>query len=220
MTRPQNKQEMMKYLDSLNTGFQNKFIEISDRPILAIQQYHFDFNEPIALTGPLSTFINDYFSARYGKKNHKQFMIGEAVILLAGAPYRVIFPMIFGKISCNPFDWIEDTSPGCFYGLSSSEIDSYANQLTSYYEAFRNMQILPINTGISDIKITVSAIMQFPRQCGAARWNSQQALEKALKHYIRINHGNDRLGHKMKHLITEAIRCGLPPPTRFAVDLT
>ncbi len=159
--------------------------------------------------------ISDWYKMVYGNKLLIDFSPGTGVIAINHEPYAIKFPRVYGTVSVNPFDWIEDITDAMLSSIPQEMWRPVGEAILTQFYSFQHIEHLPRKCS-DDLSSAVGHILSQKRNCGLSKWASQQSLEKTLKHFISNKGGSYKKIHDLEKLHRKAVELGLPP---LSVDL-
>lgn len=191
----------------------------------------------------LAVRISSWFRDRYGDRLKIDWCREHTIVLIRGDAYCVRLPTFFGQVNfyCDPSDHGKPKSDGAkcnvlnlIEGLESNYSAQFSNDelaqlhyeityaILAFYNAIEWLYRLPYGETIhSEYEGAVSTLLE--RHYGASRWNSLQAVEKALKAVITkggaIFPKTGKLGHDLQTLVDCAKAIGMSDPGSTLVSI-
>lgn len=160
--------------------------------------------------------MNAWFRERYGdqlKIDYSKYG-GETVVPIKGDPYLVKVPFIAGRQTVNPFKWVRNVPPALWGRLSEAEIDAIAVRIMAAAASLGLINAYIPSVALPNLSSAIYGIMMMPPSPGLSRFESLQAVEKSLKHFVAGRGGNPPRGGKNAHdlgfLADQAEALGLP----------
>jgi len=147
--------------------------------------------------------IMHWYTKNYGDRLKPKNFSGELVILIRGTPWRVRFPITWGKRAINIQNCIVGFTSEYAARLDTKELAEIKGICQNYYSIFTELKSIYNETFIfeafGDLYIAIETILSSPPHYGLSKWHSLQFVEKLLKSYMAkysiefdINH------HKLK----------------------
>jgi hypothetical protein len=159
----------------------------------------------------LTKRVCDWINNRYGDRLKINFSPGTTVVPIRGDLYRVVLPLMMGKIIlvCDPtklnvkqpnnaFNYVEDLEPALALSLSTEECEAILNHIgdTLMQLAHIKGRFPPtlkqgakalIQEARNDLAGCADDMLRFPAAFGKSRYHSSQASEKFIKALLDQN---------------------------------
>jgi hypothetical protein len=202
-------QKFELFMRSIDEAMKAENVPIHTRQLLGHHEVAKTLNCEIVLGDPFSKRILDWFETRYGDRLKIDYTIGRSVAVIAGDPYLVKYPVIYGTVRTNPLEWVKDVTPALLWSVPREMLEILCRQMVGHYQAFVVMD-RTWQHWTPDLNESVEHILSRHDEFGQSRWSSLQAAEKVLKAYIRDRGGNPPNIHNLQKLATLANSVGLP----------
>lgn len=242
-------EEFNKMMESIDEGFKQRGLQPFQRPIHAFSEVCKLKKITLQITpdGPpipgvyegdsLSAHIHEWYKKRYGDALKFDPSPGCAVVLIKGNPYRIKYPLLFGKakfefgpdldkhkerpkisvnqpLIVNPLATVEKLTHEVAKHLSREEMLEVAKFYMVGFEVAKSLTELKekpyIAAAKADLEIAVNNIVQTNPHYGQSRWASLQFTEKYLKCFLKLKKVTFKQDHKLQNKADLAMKNGAP----------
>jgi hypothetical protein len=198
------------YLEKLDRQLADDKVQILSRPNEALHRISIEFLETAAFTrGGFAKAVSDWYQNKYGDKLRLDNILGSSVVLIAGAPYRVDFPLGYSAATVNPLRLIESATPALFRSMSEDQITEIANLIGAHYQSA--IQTGAFQAGAEHHTAAVDSIVRSPQSLNRSKLESKLSVEKAMKEWIVRKGGTIKNVHELEPLEKQAVALGMAP---------
>lgn len=198
------------YLESLDSQLADDGIQIPSRPNEALHRISIEVSETVAFTrGSFAKAVNDWYQNRYGDKLRLDNILGSSVVLIAGAPYRVDFPLGYAAATVNPLKLIASATPALFRSMSEDQITEIANLIGAHYQ--HAIQSGAFQAGAAHHLAAVDSIVRSPQNLDRSKLEAMLSVEEALNEYIVRRAGTINTVRELETLEKQAVALGMDP---------
>jgi len=224
---PKNEREFLQLIEEIDNYFKKKDMPIFQRPIHAIREVCLRLKTSLRIAPPpeliikddytgdsLSAHIHNWYEKKYGDRLKIHSGPGVAAILIKGDPWKIKFPLIYGRVKfvfdpnlekyndgsgivksssymiANPLRCIEGFTSEYAKSLARDEMRKVAEFFIFALEAlnsFRGIKSKPfIPEAKADLDAAVDNFFSTPPHYGQSKWASLQFTEKLLKCFLKL----------------------------------
>lgn len=241
--------EFLKFIEEIDEGFKKQNMPIFQRPLHAIREICIQLKTSLpvipqgsAIPGlysgdSLVAHVQEWYKKRYGDRLKIDFSPGKAAVLIKGDPWKIKFPLLFGRakfvfdpdlekhkeepktkisepIVANPLKCIERFTADIAKSLTKSEMSQLAQFFVSTFETLQRVVEIKnkpyIPEARADLDSAVNNIFSSPPNYGQSRWASLQFTEKLFKCFLKLKNVSFPKKHDLEFLSNLASQNGLP----------
>ena len=246
---PRNEAEFLKFIEDIDSDLKKNNMLIFQRPIHAIREAclrlgvslnvvpHGKAIQGIYHGDSLVAHIQDWYQKQYGDRLKINFSPGSAAILIKGDPWKIDFPLIYGKIKfvfdpdlakyeklpdtavnetlyANAFRSIKGFTPELAKSLTREEIlrikNIYMFSLYAIQYLFEIKSKPFIPEARSDLEAAVNNLFITHPHYGQSKWSSLQFAEKMFKCFLKTKNVSFMKNHNLLELSKLARQNGMP----------
>lgn len=202
-------------MEDIDRKLSKEEIEVSKRPVRAILEYAkilgigipflpgkiIPINENDYSIETISSHISNWYKNRYSNKTKLDSRLANMVVQINGVPYKAALPLIYGRVSIDPFNYIEDLTPASRSKLSKEE----TNEIATFYietliaiNKYYCSNLSRFDAVLTKLEIAVNFIMQPRFIMGDSKFASLSFIEILLKSILEKN----QIGYNYEHNLT------------------
>jgi hypothetical protein len=186
------------YLDGVDARLASEGIAIHARTLHAWIAVQRDMRMVVPLGDPSMKPVDDYFSAKYGRRILMDPAVGRMLVMFGHEAWVLRFPLAFGRVRVDLRRMIEGGTPNVVARLTAEERAFLDVLVPRAFDAFNSLKHVPPDLR-ADWSNAVDQAVDPRGDRGLSKWSSQQVVEKMLKAYVRKSGGVVPTSRALQH---------------------